>query len=71
MMDKLVGEFPAGSTYSESLYLPPKMAADMTSLSKLAGNLGDVALPSVGSELLEFILPPRWTLVWQNQNISF
>ena len=41
-MSNFTGEFPVDSTYSESLSLPPKLAANVTSLSGLAGNLGDV-----------------------------
>ena len=47
MLAELEGEFLIDSTYSESPFLPPKLAADVTSLSGLAGGLGDAFLPSV------------------------
>ena len=43
VMAELVGKFLANSTYSESPPFPPKLAADVTSLSGSACNLGDVA----------------------------
>ena len=41
MLDKLEGEFSVYSTYSESPSLPPKLAANLKSLSGYAGGLGD------------------------------
>ena len=41
LLAKLVGEFPADSTYSESPLFPPKLAADMASLSGSSDGLGD------------------------------
>ena len=40
VMADLVGKFLFESTYYELLLHPPKLAADVTSLSGLAGNLG-------------------------------
>ena len=41
VLAELVGEFSVNSIYSEFPSLPPKLAADVTSLSGLAGSLGD------------------------------
>ena len=56
-MAYLVGKFLVESTYSESPLIPSKLASNMTSISGLAGNLGDTALTSVGCARFEFILP--------------
>ena len=57
MMSKLVGKFTIDMKYSESPSLPTILAADVASLSGLAGNLGDAARPSFGCSKFEFILP--------------
>ena len=41
MLADLESEFLIDSTYSEFSFLPPKLAADVTSLSRLVGGLGD------------------------------
>ena len=41
ILDDLVGKLLVDSTYSESPSLPPKLAADVISLSGFMGGLGD------------------------------
>ena len=40
-MAEIMGEFLVDSTYSELPLLPSELVADLTSLSVLAGDLGD------------------------------
>ena len=48
VLAKLVGEFSADSTYSGSLSHHQKLAANVTSMSGLAGGLGGPILTSIG-----------------------
>ena len=57
MLAKLAGNFSGNLAYSESPSLSPELAADMTSLSELAGNVGVAAGPIVGHERFEYLLP--------------
>ena len=56
-MIELVGKVLVNSMYSESPSLPPKLSANVTSLSRLLGGLGDAFWPSVGRTWFEFLLP--------------
>ena len=57
VLAKLMGKFSGKSTYSELPSISPELATNMTSLSGLAGHLGVVVGPSVGSARFDFILP--------------
>ena len=57
VLAKLMGNFSGDSTYSELPSISPELATNMTSLSGLAGHLGVVVGPSVGSARFYFILP--------------
>ena len=56
VMPELVGKFLDDLTYLESSSLRPKLASDVTLMSGLAVNLGNVFQPSVGSLQFVFIL---------------
>ena len=56
MMAELVGRFLFDLTYYELPPLPPELAADMISLSGLAGNMGALDVPYVVCVWFEFIL---------------
>ena len=56
LLDELRGEFSFDSAYSELPSLPPKLTANVTSLSGSAVGLGGLFLPSVGHAQFEFLL---------------
>ena len=49
VLDELTGKFLGNSAYSKSPYLSPELAANVMSLSGLAGILGVAVGSSVGS----------------------
>ena len=55
-MADIVGNFLVNSMYEQSPLVPPKLAAGITSLSGLAGNIGDAFWPSVDCSQFQFIL---------------
>ena len=50
-MVELVDEFPGDSTYSYLYLLSPELAADVTSPSGSAGNLGVTSGPVIGERM--------------------
>ena len=65
LMDNNMGKFLVDYTYAQLLLLPTKMSADVTSLSDLAGGLGDAFfyLPLVMRNF-NFICRSQRMLVW-------